>query len=91
MTLLLPAIADETSEGDRAWFERHPNRHTYVRAFVPGELPISLMAGDGVQCMVVRQIRPGVRMRLPLYLPRMPADTETAARRVLALAWGKSA
>jgi hypothetical protein len=77
-----PEIADAASDCDRIWFERHPGRHTYIRGFMPGELPLTMMSGDGVQCVAVRQMKPGARMRLPVYLPRMPGDSEYNAARI---------
>ena len=79
-----PTVVEQVSEVDRAWFEAHPGRRTYVRRLVsaegPGPLPWS---GNGVAAVVVNQVRPGVRVRLPAYLPKLPPDTEQDARTVL--------
>lgn len=75
-----PEIADAASERDRKWFARHPGRSTYIRMFMPGELPQEReWVGGGVHAMIVRQITPGARVRIPTYLRRMPEDTEAAA------------
>ena len=76
---------------DRAWFRNHPRRNTYVRGFVPGELPVSMPTGDGVAVTVVRQMGKGARMRLPLYIERMPGDTEREAVQLFRRAMGKDA
>ncbi len=91
MSIMVNAIVDEATAGDRRWFLRHPGRNTYVRGFVPGEMPVSMPMGDGVAVTVVRQIGKGVRLRFPLYVQRMPADTEADALRLLRLAKGKEA
>ena len=80
-------MADLASDADAAWFKARPDRSTRIRPFIEGELPYSLPQGDGVAVTIVRQMQPGARMRLPVYLPKMPADTEAeamaAARRAL--------
>ncbi len=77
------SAADAASEQDRVWFLRHPRRTVYVRPFVPGEVPASMPRGDGVPVTIVRQIGGGVRVRVPVYLPAMPPNTEAHAERLL--------
>ena len=85
------AVIDAISDKDRVWFSHHPHRNFHVRGFVPGELPASFPAGDGVAIVVVRQIDPGVRMRVPIYLCSTPADTEAVARKIYEAVMGASA
>lgn len=89
----MSAFADEISDAattkDRVWFRSHPKRNTYVRGFVPGELPVSMPMGDGVAVTIVRQIGKGARMRLPLYIERMPGDSEREAVHLMRRAMGK--
>lgn len=85
------AAMDRASEDDRTWFEQHPSRQHRVRPFVPGELPISAIAGDGIWIIAVRSVRPGVRARLPLYVRFMPPEDEYAALVVFELALEEAA
>ena len=79
-------MADIASDGDAAWFKAHPGRTARVRPFIEGELPWGMPCGDGYALTAVRQIRPGVRMRLPVYLTKKPADDEASANQVVEFA-----
>lgn len=84
---VMKSVADQ----DAAWFALHPRRTVRVRPFVEGEMPVSLPSGDGVRAVIVQQIHPGVRSRVPIYLQRMPADTEAAAQAVQRHHWNGGA
>ena len=84
-------MADLASDGDAAWFKANPARTTRIRPFVEGELPCAMPHGDGHPVTLVRQIRPGVRARLPVYIGKMPPDCEASALAVLRLAMGVGA
>ncbi len=89
VSAMLDAIVDEATAADRRWFLSNPRRQYRVRGFVPGEMPVSMPMGDGVAVTVLRQIGRGVRVRLPLYVQRLPPDTETDARRLFQIALGR--
>jgi hypothetical protein len=62
--------ADDASykEADRHWFEAHRRRSFHIRRAIAGE---PLPAGD-VSHIVVKQIKPGLREKLFLYVPDGP-------------------
>ena len=66
-------IVDEVSARDRVYFEQHPEASSYVRPYVPGEL-LGQPVPPGT-LIRVHQIRPGVRLREPLF----PAPVQGAA------------
>ncbi len=73
---------DRASEADREWFEQHAGREYHVRSLMPGELPVPGIAGDGRWIIAVRNVRSGMRVRLPLYVQHMPLDDEDVAEAV---------
>ncbi len=54
---------DFASDQDRRWFADHPGGRRYQRAPVEYEFP---ELGGPVLYVVVTQIRPGVRVRMPV-------------------------
>lgn len=60
-------LADEQTQADRRWFEKHPGRKHYVRPAHPAEIAefeIVSTVPPGYQIYVaVRNVRPGVRLR----------------------------
>lgn len=56
------AASDAASEDDRQWFEAHPKAKARVRPCVFGEIPTPHREYP----VLVRQIKPGMRMREPL-------------------------
>ncbi len=54
------SIVEAVTDRDRVYFERHPGALSYVRPYVPGELPGTCPPGTLVR---VIQIMPGVRVR----------------------------
>lgn len=65
---------------DAEWFTIHPDRNYRAREALPGEIwatfgPL-VFAGTGVERVVVRQLIPGVRSRLPFISPTPPPDHE---------------
>ena len=81
------AAMDFASEGDRVFFEQHQDREYHIRPFVPGELPVHGIPGDGRWIIAVRSVRPGMRIRLPLYVRHMPPDDEDVAAAVFRVAF----
>ncbi len=80
---------DTGSEGDRLWFEAHPHRQHRVRPYIPGEGPPGQhdpapRLGHGL-FVVVRQLQPGVRVRLSFDAEGEPATGEYAASRRVAI------
>lgn len=68
------------SEADRQWFETHPGRTTRIRERLPGEI---LRGKAGPPCrVVVRQVSPGWRSRMPLpeRWSRLEDSEENASR-----------
>jgi hypothetical protein len=86
-----PAI-DAASEDDRLWFEAHPHRQYRIRPYRPGEGPPDYQTPEprlGWRWfVVVRQLRPGVRMRLSFQAEGQPATGEHAASRMFELVLG---
>jgi hypothetical protein len=59
-----PADSDYASEMDRIWFEQHPGATERLRPPYPAEL---VMCGGACAHVRVRQVAPGVRMRMPVF------------------------
>lgn len=80
---------EAASEADRLWFEAHPHRQHRIRPYIPGEGPPGHpdpvpRPGHGM-FVVVRQLQPGLRMRLSFDAEGEPATGEYAASRRVAL------
>ena len=56
---------DKASDSDREWFENNPGEDSYIRDPFPDEFP-PMPAGQKIEAVLVRQIKPGVRMRMPV-------------------------
>lgn len=57
-----PEVADRAAEADRLWFAAHPGRSHRIRPPLPGEAPVPRR---GVLYVLVHQLFPGCRMRVP--------------------------
>lgn len=58
------SIIDDICEKDRLYFEGHPEATEYTRPLSPGEFwP---MSDDDIEAVIVRQVKPGIRGRIPL-------------------------
>ncbi|WP_043367504.1 hypothetical protein [Belnapia sp. F-4-1] len=86
-----PAVdaLEAASEDDRLWFEAHPHRQHRIRPYKPGEgLPghpdPAPLPGHGL-FVAVRQVQPGMRVRLSFYAEGEPATGEYAASRRVTL------
>jgi len=68
------------SEADRKWFAAHPWRSHYIRPALPSELP-GIPGGRDDIWVVVRQVRPGMRLGAVLTwaMPEPPPDYEALA------------
>lgn len=70
------------SDGDAVWFRRHPHRNHRIRLAEPGEfgrgLDMVVPAGT-LSFVVVRQIFPSMRVRLPFAMSKWPSGREAAA------------
>jgi hypothetical protein len=53
------------SDDDRVWFERHPARNFRLRAPIADEVKLCPAAPPRRQKVLVRQIKPGFRVRIP--------------------------
>jgi hypothetical protein len=83
------AALEAASEDDRAWFEANPNRSFRARPQVPGEWPagaLSRLPHGQFWFTVINQVKPGVRMRLPISVEAEPDPDERAASVLFALA-----
>lgn len=83
----VPEIADAASERDREWFARNPERRHRIRPFVPGELPVHAITGEGLWYVAVKSMRPGMRVRLAIHLAKAPSESEDTAERVFLAAF----
>jgi hypothetical protein len=67
------------SEDDRRWFEARPGREFRLRKPAPREL--GMMQAQGASHVLVRQVQPGFRMRLPMLCSNLP-DVDPVLRRL---------
>lgn len=58
------AATESASDDDRNWFNDHPDRHHRIRRGHFGEVPAH---PDYLTLIAVRQVTPGVRIRLSFY------------------------
>lgn len=66
----IAAAIDRASEGDRIWFERHPDAAVRRRPPIEGEFwPQNFVS---VSHVVVYHFRPGFRLRLPCVRVMLP-------------------
>jgi hypothetical protein len=81
---------EAASEDDRLWFEAHPHRQHRIRPYRPGEWPCHMPATHlgWHHFTAVRQVAPGVRMRLSFQAEGQPASGEHAASRIFQLVLG---
>jgi hypothetical protein len=61
---------EHASRIDAAWFRRHRDRAHRLRAVVAHEHPGITFPAVAARLTLVRQIRPGLRMRLPIWTTR---------------------
>jgi len=83
------AALEAASEDDQAWFEANPGRSYRVRPQVPGEwtdAALNRLPQGRLWFTAVHQVKPGVRMRLPISLDSEPEPNERAASRLFASA-----
>ena len=64
-----PSIPKDQSDLDADWFAAHPGRNHYVRRKGKSEFPAHLDQ-RWLRWVAVRQLQPGVRLRLPFNIPR---------------------
>ena len=88
MNTMNPDAADRASESDRRFFEANPNRTYRVRPAHDGEMPEMEAPGSGWICIAVRQLAPGVRVRICFIAPTLPFDTEELGAAVFARRFG---
>lgn len=60
------AAADMASERDRIWFEQHAGADRYVRRLIKGEFPPFTPNLLHATFVLVQQIKPGARTRIPM-------------------------
>jgi hypothetical protein len=75
--------SDRASELDRLFFERNPKRSYRLRPARAGEVPGLTIPPQGWAYVAVRQIQPGVRVRIPVHLPDFPNDREDLAKAIV--------
>jgi hypothetical protein len=68
------AAIDRISENDREWFERHPGVDERIRLAAYGEFWPTFDSVN-VKYVIVRQVMPGFRLRLPVVRIHRP-ETE---------------
>jgi hypothetical protein len=72
---------EPASQSDRAWFENHVGRTHRVRPPIGGEVfGLPRPPAGWRSLLVVRQIRPGVRLKLPFVVPRDGPDPLNSER-----------
>lgn len=79
---------EDASEADRLWFEARPHRQHRVRRHVVGEWPVEPPAPTRpgwCRFTLVRQLRPGARLRLTFAAEGEPAKGEHGASRLFDL------
>jgi hypothetical protein len=79
---------EAASEGDRIWFEAHLHRRFRVRPYIEGEWPDGALdhLPQGQRWFtVVRQVEPGVRMRISFPMEGEPGTGEHAVSRIFDL------
>ena len=72
----LVALIDRASDLDRAWFERHPGRAYRIRPEIAGEHLEAVCPPGRLALTLVKQVRPGLRMRAPLWTKRRPCSCD---------------
>ena len=80
-----PRGLEKAMRSDRKWFARNQSRLYRARPFVAGELPANLNRRTPVNTAhwtLVRQIEPGVRYRVFIYIPifAAPVDYDESVR-----------
>ena len=88
MSTMDEAAMEAASDDDRLWFDARPRRRHRIRPLIPGELPLCGIPGEGRWIIVTRNIRPGVRVRLPLHVRRLPPDHEDIAETLFQAGFG---
>ena len=75
---------EAASEDDARWFRENPRRNHRIRPPVPGELGFKepYTAKPLTRWILVRQVKPGVRIRLSFAMCGAPAFTETAGKAI---------
>ena len=75
---------EEASRDDARWFSQNPRRSHRIRPPVLGEfgIPEPDTARPLKRWVMVRQVKPGVRMRLSFVMSGSPVFTETAAKAI---------
>lgn len=75
---------EAASEDDARWFRENPRRSHRIRPPVPGEFGIKdpHTAKPLTRWVMVRQVKPGFRMRMSFAMSGAPAFTETAAKAI---------
>lgn len=81
------AAIEQASRSDRGWFKRHRERAHRLRPAVSGAFPGTTWPAGAVQLALVKQVRPGTRIRLALWGTRSVCDCEDC----LADAWDRFA
>lgn len=67
-------------EGDRQWFEQNPGRSHRIRWLVEGELDLH---ARGI-CIVIQQVEPGIRLRIPIFVGEVNISLEECPEGVAA-------
>jgi hypothetical protein len=70
----IAAAIDRMSQSDREWFERHPGAEERIRLAAPHEFWPNFDSAV-VRYVIVRQVRPGFRLRFPIVRLHRP-ETE---------------
>jgi hypothetical protein len=66
------AAIDKITSEDREWFEQNPGASSRTRPAAPGEFSPG-MSSDCVVHVLVVQVQPGYRLRLPVVRMNLPA------------------
>lgn len=69
--LYVSPAADYAAELDRCWFLAHPRAQSRIRPIIKGEFPD--LTAAGCDLVIVWQMRPGLRGRMP-FRPARPGE-----------------
>jgi hypothetical protein len=72
----MSAVIERASRADRVWFKRHRDRAYRLRPALNGEFPGATFPAGAVQLALVKQVRPGSRLRLALWATRPLCDCQ---------------
>ena len=83
----MSAVIERASRADRVWFKRHRDWAYRLRPALNGEFPGATFPAGAVQLALVKQVRPGSRLRLALWATRPLCDCQNCLGQI----WDRAA